>query len=820
MKSNFFAKKQIIILVVCLFVIATIALISILMISKRNDITKTTNDESVNITDNKTRYLHIYTVDPDHQYIIEKYAEENWDFDYNLNFYTSNLVLSTNDVVELIVDSLTNDSNPIDMYCVPSYAIEFIKGELAEYACTYKDLGINVKKALKKADIPKCVIDNGTNSAGEVVALPYMADVSIFVYRRSVAKEVWGTDNPDEINKIIGGGSGSWEKFKQAARTLKEHDYYIVPGFTDLAYSVDDNDTMSTSGDINPAWEEYMDVSKFLYDNGYIKDTESWTDQWLKDLDNDGNKIFAYITISDLYQYLYLDNSAGDWAVCMAPYNIVHNQNSGMLISKNSPNKDILGPFIEWLTLDPSENGYQYKAASGALNINSNIEGEKISVISGTVLKNVDSSREFLGGQNINPIIYKILKKPHFLSKGSNSNKFYYWKNAIKSYLYDGKSKELVMDEYKKFMSHNQPARLETEQDKAIVWKDKEFEKAIRIILKKPKSDIYLSDLYKITYLHLSDKNISNLEDIVNFKNLTSLYCESNDISNITWLKELSNLEVLYLNNNKIEDISSLGELVNLKELSIRANKIKDITALKELTNLKTLYIGGNNIKDISSLASLVNLEYLELSESNISDISRLKDLKKLNYLDLSDNKINDISALSQLEAIIELILDNNNISDIRALEALSTLEYLSLSNNIISEIGNLSDLINLKYLYLDDNRIKDIGGLSNMRNLVSLSLRNNQIIDISNLYGLTRLEHLDMTNNEVNDIKSISEFENLESLFMADNKITDISPISKMKNLRSLALPGNDIKDTSPANHVPHVSWNHEVDVKYYNLK
>ncbi|HPU62612.1 MAG TPA: hypothetical protein PK304_00490 [Mobilitalea sp.] len=53
----------------------------------------------------------------------------------------------------------------------------------------------------------------------------------------------------------------------------------------------------------------------------------------------------------------------------MAPYNIVYNINLGIMVNKNSPNKDIIGPFTEWLTLDSSKTGYQYRAASGDFQI-------------------------------------------------------------------------------------------------------------------------------------------------------------------------------------------------------------------------------------------------------------------------------------------------------------------------------------------------------------------------------------------------------------------------------------------------------------------
>jgi len=55
-----------------------------------------------------------------------------------------------------------------------------------QYACTYKELEIDVDEALKKADIPQCVIEDGLNPDGELIALLHLAETAAFAYRRSV----------------------------------------------------------------------------------------------------------------------------------------------------------------------------------------------------------------------------------------------------------------------------------------------------------------------------------------------------------------------------------------------------------------------------------------------------------------------------------------------------------------------------------------------------------------------------------------------------------------------------------------------------------
>ncbi len=118
------------------------------------------------------------------------------------------------DIANLAGKALAAGGRDVDIYCLPAaYAPKFIKGEYSSFASAYKELGIDVDAALKKADIPECIIEDGSNPNGELIALPYLAETAVFAYRRSAAKEVWGTDDPDRIADIIGAGTQKWDRF-------------------------------------------------------------------------------------------------------------------------------------------------------------------------------------------------------------------------------------------------------------------------------------------------------------------------------------------------------------------------------------------------------------------------------------------------------------------------------------------------------------------------------------------------------------------------------------------------------------------------------
>lgn len=602
---------------------------------------------------------------------IDEYAKRNWNFKYKLNTYTGGNALSSFDVVSMIQTSLASGDGAVDIYRVPaSYATYFIKGEYSRYACTYKELGIDVETALKKADIPDYIVESGCNPDGELIALPYLAETNVFLYKRSVAKDVWGTDDPDTICGIIGGGTQKWDKLIEAARTLKENGYYIAPDFTDFSYMIRSMTPPAGKDqefDTDPLWEKYMDVSKLLFDSGCIKNTRYWSPEWFDDLNGKGDRIFGTVTGAHYLEFI-LDGTSDDWAICLPPFSVRMDYNTGILVSKDSPNKDLLGPLVEWMTLDCSKEGLQYGLASGTLFLD-----KKMPVVSRTVLKSADTSIEILGGQSAGSVILEAMKRPMEVRRLDNVDlSATMWEDSIRAYLNGESDKEAAISKFKSELRKNGIMSLYTgsalteqgsSRGEPVVFKDRNFELTVRKAIFKPESDIYASDLDQVTSLSLGEE-VTDLEDLVHFKNLESLYIRSGKLTDISFLKDFTGLKVLYIPYGDISDISVLGKLTKLEQLNLDGNKVSDISCLKELTNLEYLSMSNNEISDISVLGNLSGLKTLVLSNNDIKDISCLRSLKHLESLSLAHNKIRDISSLGGLKNLREVYLSGNDIAD------------------------------------------------------------------------------------------------------------------------------------------------------------
>ncbi|MDY5553918.1 MAG: ABC transporter substrate-binding protein [Blautia sp.] len=397
--------------------------------------------------------------------MIDKFKEANPDFDYDIN---TTIIATTDGAYQPALDQALaagGDEAP-DIYCAEAaFVLKYTQGDASGYAATYKDLGIDVDKEIKDADIAQYSVDIGTRN-GDVVALGYQATGGCFIYRRSIAKDTFGTDDPAEISKIIGGGSGSWDKFFEAADKLKEKGYGIVSGDGDIWHAVENSSDTGWIVDgklnIDPKREEFLDLSKKMKDNGYSNDTQDWQDAWFADMKGEGEKpIFGFFGPAWLINYTIAPNCGGeavgegtygDWAVCDPPIGFFWG-GTWLLANKDTTKAEAVGQIIDWITLNCTEDGLQYKWANGTLNGEG---GTKDSVASSTVMKNSDGKLDFLGGQDM----FEYFVPANSYANGKNLTQYdetinQYWRDAVRTYTSGDKSRDDAIAAFKQNVADN-----------------------------------------------------------------------------------------------------------------------------------------------------------------------------------------------------------------------------------------------------------------------------------------------------------------------------------------------------------------------------
>ena len=396
--------------------------------------------------------INLYAFTDEVPTMLQHYIDTHPEFGYKLN---TTIIATTDGLYQPALDqALTaGGADAPDIYCAEAaFILKYAQGDMASYAAAYDDLGIDTANAIKAADIAQYTVDIGTRPAdGKVVGLGYQATGGAFIYRRSIAKDVWGTDDPAVIATKIGPG---WDKFFEAAEELKAKGYGIVSGDGDIWHAIENSSEKGWIVDgelyIDPAREAFLDMSKKLKDNGYHNDTTDWSDAWFADMKDAGaKKIFGFYGPAWLINYTIGPNcgdTSGDWAICEPNIGFFWG-GTWLLANKDTQKAEAVKKLIEWVTLDCTEGGLQYGWANGSLYGDG---GTKDCVGSGTVMAMSDGKLDFLAGQNM----FDVFVPANQFASGKNLTQYdetinSFWRDATRQYTGGAMSREEAIEFFK-----------------------------------------------------------------------------------------------------------------------------------------------------------------------------------------------------------------------------------------------------------------------------------------------------------------------------------------------------------------------------------
>jgi len=414
----------------------------------------------------KEKVIRIYDAFGGLSELVDKFLELHPDFDYGIEFQELNYHPDPHRFLQDILQG-KSDVEPPDIYMVDMYhAIAYTQGSASQYALPYEELGLDVDKLTKEAGIPRYVIDVGTNPEGKLVGLGYNSAAGAFVYRRSIARKVWGTDDPAVIRERIGPG---WDKFFRAASDLAAKGYAVCSDISDLWTPVAMNSLQGWVRDgklvIDPRREAFLDYARKLVENNYTNRVQWWTAEWYEQVAGKGDRpIFGYLAPYWFISYVlmpYSESEAdgqglyGDWAVCDPPVDFFYG-GTMILANKNTRYKDGVAEFIRWLTLDTSRTGCQYLIASGEL-----LKGLELPV-SYTVMESMSRKVDFLGGQDV----FKAYLSAGKNAKGAGLSEYdeaidNLWLTEVTAYAEGRKTREQALADFKRQVASQLGLRVE-----------------------------------------------------------------------------------------------------------------------------------------------------------------------------------------------------------------------------------------------------------------------------------------------------------------------------------------------------------------------
>lgn len=294
---------------------------------------------------NDGEILHIISFNDELKDVFETlYGEENLPDGVRLE-YTS--FMGSFEYTERLDGILASEENTVDIFVaepnyIRKYADSCLTLPLSEAGITLEDT----------ADMFPYTVSYGTSSDGVLKGVSYQTEPGVFAYRRDIAEEVFGSDDPDYIHSLI---TDDWDN---TAAALAEKGYYIISSASDTYKLYDQNRTspwINENGKVTvdgmlKSWAEDM---RRCCENGFTPNHSQWSDKWMTDMTSEGRS-FGMLLAPWGNEYVlgnFSEDKAGQWGVCLPPKPFYWG-GTYLCISSKTDNLDLCGEILKKMISD------------------------------------------------------------------------------------------------------------------------------------------------------------------------------------------------------------------------------------------------------------------------------------------------------------------------------------------------------------------------------------------------------------------------------------------------------------------------------------
>ena len=218
----------------------------------------------------------------------------------------------------LLAQANAADNDKVDLFLAESDYIT--KYADSDYTQDIAGLGVT--------DLSNCypyTVQAASDANGVVKGVSFQCCPAALIYRRSIAKDVLGTDDPAEVQELL----NSWEKFEAVAADAKAKGYYMTASFA-ATYRVFSNNCTSpwVDGDMNlqfdPQIEAWIEQTENFVKNEYTLTAGIWDEEKNVQMFADGKTMCFF---GPAWYFNFCMGNAqdpekgcmGDWAICEGP---------------------------------------------------------------------------------------------------------------------------------------------------------------------------------------------------------------------------------------------------------------------------------------------------------------------------------------------------------------------------------------------------------------------------------------------------------------------------------------------------------------------
>ena len=289
---------------------------------------------------------------------------------------------------DLLAQSGNSGDDLIDMFLFEAdYALKYVN---SDYTMDVKSIGLTDDDLSQMYQYTK---DICTDSTGALKGVSWQATPGLFAYRRSIAKDVLGSDDPDTVQAAV----ADWDKFAATAAAAKDKGYFMLSGYDD-SYRTFSNNVAGPWVDANNKividdnLMKWVDQTKDFTDKGYNEGSSLWNDAWAKGQSAAG-KVFGYFYSTWGINFTLKGNAGddgfGDWGVCEGPQSYYWG-GSWLAAATGTDNPNLVADVMKFMTCN----------ADTMTAITNDTQDYTNNMAAMNAIASSDYKSDFLGGQN------------------------------------------------------------------------------------------------------------------------------------------------------------------------------------------------------------------------------------------------------------------------------------------------------------------------------------------------------------------------------------------------------------------------------------
>lgn len=294
----------------------------------------------------------------------------------------------------------------VDLFLAEAdYIIKYVD---SDYTQDVSALGVN-----DLSQMYPYTVQAATDSNGTLKGVSFQCCPAAMIYRRSIAKDVLGTDDPAQVQAAL----DSWEKFDAVAATAKEKGYLMTASYVETYRTFSNNCTMpwvdaNNNLQFDPMIDTWLAQAKTYMDKGYTLSSGIWDDEKNAQMFADGK---AMCFFGPAWYYNFCMGNAqdpekgcsGDWAICQGPQAFFWG-GTWLLAATGSDNPTMIADIMNTFTVNEDVCS---KLVSEQMQFSNN------QAVNQKFAEDPTYGNAFLGGQNDTAVFVELAKNIKFENK-------------------------------------------------------------------------------------------------------------------------------------------------------------------------------------------------------------------------------------------------------------------------------------------------------------------------------------------------------------------------------------------------------------------